>query len=146
MPTKVNPYESNLVEWIMITRSDPGGGIPRFMVERGTPGSIASDAVKFLDWAASGPASSIDSEASSVQINDDSSGQNIDTLADDRTERLYRARSDSSTFEPSKPTDTGVIAALTSAVRAGVRQICTWRTGEHYKYDARARGAGGRHG
>jgi hypothetical protein len=43
--------ESNPVEWIMITRSDPGGGIPRFMVERGTPGSIAADAVKFLNWA-----------------------------------------------------------------------------------------------
>lgn len=35
----------------MITRSDPGGGIPRFMVERGTPGSITQDATKFIDWA-----------------------------------------------------------------------------------------------
>lgn len=43
--------ETNPVEWIMVTRSDPGGGIPRFMVDRGTPGSIAGDAVKFLDWA-----------------------------------------------------------------------------------------------
>lgn len=39
------------VEWIMITRSDPGGGIPRFMVERNTPASITQDAVKFLKWA-----------------------------------------------------------------------------------------------
>lgn len=45
--------ESNPVEWIMITRSDPGGSVPRFMVERGTPGSIVSDASKFLDWACS---------------------------------------------------------------------------------------------
>ena len=43
--------EENPVEWIMVTRSDPGGSVPRFMVERGTPGSICSDAVKFLDWA-----------------------------------------------------------------------------------------------
>lgn len=43
--------ESNPVEWIMITRSDPGGSVPRFMVERGTPGSIVADASKFLDWA-----------------------------------------------------------------------------------------------
>jgi Protein of unknown function (DUF3074) len=43
--------EANPVEWIMITRSDPGGGIPRFMVERGTPGSIVADAYKFLNWA-----------------------------------------------------------------------------------------------
>ncbi|KIX06255.1 uncharacterized protein Z518_04230 [Rhinocladiella mackenziei CBS 650.93] len=47
------PYdpEENPVEWIMITRSDPGGSVPRFMVERGTPSSICADAQKFLDWA-----------------------------------------------------------------------------------------------
>jgi hypothetical protein len=43
--------ETNPVEWIMITRSDPGGGIPRFMVERNTPSSIVQDAGKFLQWA-----------------------------------------------------------------------------------------------
>lgn len=43
--------EANPVEWIMITRSDPGGSVPRFMVERGTPGGIVTDASKFLDWA-----------------------------------------------------------------------------------------------
>lgn len=40
----------NPVEWIMISRSDPGGGIPRFMVERGTPSSIVADANKFMTW------------------------------------------------------------------------------------------------
>lgn len=45
--------ETNPVEWIMVTRSDPGGGIPRFMVERNTPSSIVQDAVKFLNWACS---------------------------------------------------------------------------------------------
>ena len=43
--------ETNPVEWIMITRSDPGGSVPRFLVERGTPSGIVSDASKFLDWA-----------------------------------------------------------------------------------------------
>jgi hypothetical protein len=43
--------EANPVEWLMVTRSDPGGGIPRFMVERNTPSSIVQDAGKFLDWA-----------------------------------------------------------------------------------------------
>jgi hypothetical protein len=51
--------ESNPVEWIMLTRSDPGGSVPRFMVERGTPSSIVADASKFLDWACS---SSMDDE------------------------------------------------------------------------------------
>lgn len=39
------------IEWIMITRSDPGGSVPKFMVERGTPSAIVSDADKFLKWA-----------------------------------------------------------------------------------------------
>lgn len=45
--------ELNPVEWIMITRSDPGGGIPRFLVERGTPDAMVADVNKFLDWATS---------------------------------------------------------------------------------------------
>jgi hypothetical protein len=47
--------EENPVEWIMVTRSDPGGSVPRFLVERGTPASICADAVKFLDWACALP-------------------------------------------------------------------------------------------
>ncbi|KAI4184067.1 MAG: hypothetical protein L6R41_004994 [Letrouitia leprolyta] len=46
-----DPAEQNPVEWVMITRSDPGGSVPRFLVERGTPSGIFSDASKFLDWA-----------------------------------------------------------------------------------------------
>ncbi|KAI4289395.1 MAG: hypothetical protein L6R35_001331 [Caloplaca aegaea] len=46
-----DPAEQNAVEWVMITRSDPGGSVPRFLVERGTPSGIVSDASKFLDWA-----------------------------------------------------------------------------------------------
>ena len=54
--------EMNPVEWIMITRSDPGGSVPRFMVERGTPGGIISDASKFLNWACSMDFEDFDSE------------------------------------------------------------------------------------
>jgi len=54
--------ESNPVEWIMITRSDPGGSVPRFMVERGTPGGIVSDAGKFLNWASSKNIEDFDSD------------------------------------------------------------------------------------
>ena len=43
--------EFNPVEWIMITRSDPGGNVPRFMVERGTPAGIATDAGRWHEWA-----------------------------------------------------------------------------------------------
>ena len=41
------------VEWLMVTRSDPGGSVPRFMVEKGTPGGITTDAGRFLDWIVS---------------------------------------------------------------------------------------------
>jgi len=47
--------EVNPVEWIMITRSDPGGGIPRFLVDRGTPEAMLGDMNKFLDWACATP-------------------------------------------------------------------------------------------
>lgn len=43
--------EMNPVEWVMVTRSDPGGSVPRFLVERGTPSGIVADASKFIDWA-----------------------------------------------------------------------------------------------
>ncbi|KAI0180444.1 hypothetical protein GGR52DRAFT_531347 [Hypoxylon sp. FL1284] len=45
-------YET-LVEWMMVTRSDPGGSVPRFMIERGTPPGIAGDANKFVKWVTS---------------------------------------------------------------------------------------------
>ncbi|KJR83265.1 uncharacterized protein SPSK_03977 [Sporothrix schenckii 1099-18] len=38
------------IEWLMITRNNPGGNVPRFLVDRNTPSSIISDANKFLDW------------------------------------------------------------------------------------------------
>ncbi|KAK4177345.1 hypothetical protein QBC36DRAFT_327181 [Triangularia setosa] len=41
------------IEWLMVTRSDPGGSVPRFMVEKGTPGGIVNDAGQFLKWFAS---------------------------------------------------------------------------------------------
>ncbi|XXH04699.1 hypothetical protein Hte_011121 [Hypoxylon texense] len=45
-------YET-LIEWLMVTRSDPGGSVPRFMIERGTPPGIAGDANKFVKWISS---------------------------------------------------------------------------------------------
>lgn len=46
----VEEEDSNIVEWIMVTRSDPGGNVPRWMVEKGTPKSIVADAAKFVNW------------------------------------------------------------------------------------------------
>ena len=41
------------LEWLLITRSDPGGNVPRFMVEKGTPGGVVNDALKFVKWLSS---------------------------------------------------------------------------------------------
>ncbi|KAI0971098.1 hypothetical protein F4678DRAFT_433726 [Xylaria arbuscula] len=41
------------IEWIMITRSDPGGSVPRFLIEKKTPEGIATDANKFVQWVSS---------------------------------------------------------------------------------------------
>ncbi|OHE95629.1 hypothetical protein CORC01_09061 [Colletotrichum orchidophilum] len=38
------------IEWLMVTRSDPGGNVPRFLIDRGTPAGIIGDAGKFLKW------------------------------------------------------------------------------------------------
>ncbi|KAJ2988114.1 hypothetical protein NUW58_g4144 [Xylaria curta] len=42
-----------MVEWLMITRSDPGGSVPRFMIEKKTPEGITNDAGKFIQWISS---------------------------------------------------------------------------------------------
>ncbi|KAI3336940.1 hypothetical protein HD806DRAFT_475230 [Xylariaceae sp. AK1471] len=48
-----NERGDTVIEWVMITRSDPGGSVPRFMIERGTPPGIANDANKFWQWISS---------------------------------------------------------------------------------------------
>ena len=53
--SKVQSQEENTstIEWIMITRSDPGGSVPRFMIEKKTPEGIVTDAGKFVQWISS---------------------------------------------------------------------------------------------
>lgn len=117
--TEIDP-----VEWIMITRSDPGGSVPRFMVERGTPGSIVADASKFLDWACkkdhdvSAPptegatSSDFDDSATnleSAQTNGDLAGLNGPT-ATNETPSLQEPAVES----------TGLLSTMTSFAKAGV--------------------------
>jgi hypothetical protein len=116
--------EDKLVEWIMITRSDPGGGIPRFMVERGTPGSIAADAVKFLDWATSQEDFPEEEEKNITSTDNATEPPKEDQeVTKPVMAPLDRRISNSATFEPSRPTDTGVISALTSVAREGYDRL-----------------------
>ncbi|KAK3313483.1 hypothetical protein B0H66DRAFT_566316 [Apodospora peruviana] len=49
--SEVDAEETEMaIEWLMVTRSDPGGSVPRWMVEKGTPGGITNDAGKFVKW------------------------------------------------------------------------------------------------
>jgi hypothetical protein len=73
-PQQDDESECNPVEWIMITRSDPGGSVPRFMVERGTPGGIVADASKFLNWACAKDLEDLESDDESVGDDDQDEG------------------------------------------------------------------------
>ena len=72
--------EMNPVEWTMITRSDPGGSVPRFMVERGTPSSIVADASKFLNWACKKQLSSSQEELLHAKDSEAMEARDINTV------------------------------------------------------------------
>lgn len=76
VPRVEDDSEANPIEWIMITRSDPGGSVPRFMIERGTPGGIVSDASKFLDWACAKDIQDLESDDEGVQTQNSPNGEN----------------------------------------------------------------------
>ncbi len=119
--SSLNP-ELNPVEWIMITRSDPGGGIPRFMVERGTPSSIVADAAKFLDWACGSDVLDEEDEQDAHAISDQISavgGGDAARRSIDEKGRAATHRRPSNT-QPLPPGEGGVISAFTHAVEAGL--------------------------
>ncbi|KAI4728362.1 hypothetical protein E4T49_03820 [Aureobasidium sp. EXF-10728] len=105
-------HELNPVEWIMITRSEPGGGIPRFMVERGTPGSITADVSKFLDWA-----------CAKDEIPDADADEELQQKA--QAEQAEKkgpppaAQQNSQAQQPAQQPG-GLIASITGAVEAGI--------------------------
>ncbi|KAK1809353.1 hypothetical protein LTR12_016293 [Friedmanniomyces endolithicus] len=109
--------ELNPVEWIMVTRSDPGGGIPRFLVDRGTPDAILADIGKFLDWAAS----QSDSEESAAAPR--ANGQQA--LKDGAIPNGQGDAPTQSSSATSPPPDSaaqqgGLISSMTQAVETGV--------------------------
>lgn len=106
--------DANPVEWIMVTRSDPGGNIPRWMVEKGTPKSICTDAVKFLDWACRDPSSeqrSTKSRQSSVRAGH--------TTGVDDTDGEEASDSD---FTDTEVEHHGLIASFSYLVNAGLER------------------------
>ncbi|QPH02013.1 hypothetical protein C2857_006218 [Epichloe festucae Fl1] len=69
------------IEWLMITRSDPGGSVPRFLIEKGTPPGIIGDAGKFLDWvtATTSKDGTVRPKAETTKVNGNSIDESPDT-------------------------------------------------------------------
>ncbi|ETS06467.1 hypothetical protein M419DRAFT_125900 [Trichoderma reesei RUT C-30] len=65
------------VEWIMITRSDPGGSVPRFMVEKGTPPGIVGDAAKFVKWVTA--LAALNSKSAESLVKSESPSKQVET-------------------------------------------------------------------
>lgn len=116
---------SNPVEWIMVTRSDPGGSVPRWMVERGTPKSIASDAAKFLNWVSQ-------PDESTMGVSSDIG----ETVRD--VESSQKERAGVECGEPAgihhyvdKQTDTADISSIpTSGLWSSIYNMANWMLGQ----------------
>ncbi|CAL5867886.1 uncharacterized protein PFLUO_LOCUS2108 [Penicillium psychrofluorescens] len=114
--------ESNPVEWIMVTRSDPGGNIPRWMVDKGTPRSVEADAAKFVNWAVQEdkPQKKARSQASSLQ----SSNRVSKTGETDEQESSEDEDSDTeSTDTDIQDVHHGLIASIGSLINSGVERF-----------------------
>lgn len=123
---EVDEAELNPVEWIMITRSEPGGGIPRFMVERGTPGTMISDLHKWLDWATNIDESK---DPNDVQPREPTEGEKAAAVGDEApqpngkpTEKSIAAQTPkrAATVPAAAQQQEGVISHLTQALEAGI--------------------------
>lgn len=110
--------ELNPVEWIMITRSDPGGGIPRFMVERGTPSSICGDAVKFLDWACG--KDEIPDPDADEELQEAAQAQHANGASTANGAASAPASRSSTTPSQANQGSQGVVSHLTNALEAGL--------------------------
>ncbi|KAL3461539.1 hypothetical protein BJX64DRAFT_159057 [Aspergillus heterothallicus] len=106
--------DSNPVEWIMVTRSDPGGTIPRWMVEKGTPKSICSDAAKFLDWASQTESGTKQQDRASTSKSQ--SSQHVHAEAEDSDS------SDSVFSEYDQEEHHGLIASVGQLLHAGLER------------------------
>lgn len=115
--------EINPVEWIMVTRSDPGGSVPRFMVERGTPAGIVADAGKFLDWACRKEHEVSPQVSEAVTTRDPSGSTSKDFDAKQTNDHLAGPQGSSSANEPPEEAAAapqGLLASLATMAKTGI--------------------------
>lgn len=124
--THENGAESNPVEWIMVTRSDPGGSIPRWMVDKGTPKSVGADAAKFVDWAiqADKPAKREKNSSSDNGAEAPRSGEskNEDGCDDEESQSDSDSDSDSDLTDSDVHSHHGLIASVTGLVNSSLER------------------------
>lgn len=105
------------VEWIMVTRSDPGGSVPRFMVEKGTPGGIINDARQFIKWL---EAKSVEELDNSVDDNNEAPARSATEPSDIAAQKLAApAAQNANSYSPSATEEeppTGLYSMITGAI------------------------------
>jgi hypothetical protein len=121
--------KSNSVDWIMVRRSDPGDGIPRFMVDGNVPGSIVQDALKFWDWAcAKSGSDKSDSDGAGIANKDGASNteqahdpdrkrSGVGTSIVDRPSNIIRRASHRAETESTAPSK-GILDQIGDSVKA----------------------------
>ncbi|KAJ5938832.1 hypothetical protein N7466_001966 [Penicillium verhagenii] len=119
-----NDPESNPVEWIMVTRSDPGGSIPRWMVDKGTPKSVGADAAKFVDWAIQEdkPAKREKSSQGDINVENPKSPEIKIENSHDEEESQSESDSESDLTDSDVHSHHGLIASVTGLVNSSLER------------------------
>lgn len=119
-----NPEEeTNPVEWIMVTRSDPGGSIPRWMVDKGTPRSVGTDAAKFVDWASKDENSEKKNASPSSETSQGALKSETDSIGSDDYHSCSDSDSDSDSTEVDAQSHHGLIASVTGLLNTGFERF-----------------------
>ncbi|KAG5970090.1 hypothetical protein E4U58_000745 [Claviceps cyperi] len=120
------------VEWLMITRSDPGGSVPRFLIEKGTPPGIIGDAGKFLDWVTELTTAPYDTEETKHADGDDTTvGEGQQTSHRDRATQKHRPTiyDDTQTHGPTQKPSQAFSQASSQSQSAGYSDWAPSSTG-----------------
>ncbi|KAJ5774378.1 hypothetical protein N7457_009274 [Penicillium paradoxum] len=116
--------EMNPVEWIMVTRSDPGGSIPRWMVDKGTPKSVGADAAKFINWAVQDDKPPKQESPVTVSTHDIASAKSGKSANDDEDDQTDDSDSDYESLDSdSEQSHHGLIASVTGLLNSGLERF-----------------------
>ena len=112
----------------MVTRSDPGGNIPRWMVDKGTPRSVGTDAAKFINWALQDDKPPKQEESTGTEGANTSAGAKAQSDGESPNEYDSDQEDDSDSDYESLNSDGehshhGLIASVTSLLSSGLERF-----------------------